>query len=285
MKFWAIFLFVFGMGFPVFGVPESSPHPFDSTTASPSLDSLYSLYQPYLVNISSYEPIYFLLGADPKDSAYQISFKYRFVGEQGKLAQEHPALKGFHLAYTQTSFWDLKSDSQPFEDTSYKPELMYISPNLAAPLSWLDGLVIQTGLQHESNGRADPYSRSTNFMYVKPVFIHYNPDNKWGFMIAPKIWAYAANDNQTNPDLYAYRGYFDLELKAGKADGLVLGSHFRWAKAGGSIQVDATYPLDQLFQRNLDLYLHVQYVDAWAESLLHYHERNQAVRIGIAIVR
>ena len=35
-------------------------------------------------------------------------------------------------------------------------------------------------------------------------------------MVAPKVWAYVANDSDTNPDLEQYRGYFDLELEFGR---------------------------------------------------------------------
>ena len=48
----------------------------------PTLDALFSLYQPYMINISAYEPIYFLFGADPEDSKFQFSLKYRPFDEQ-----------------------------------------------------------------------------------------------------------------------------------------------------------------------------------------------------------
>ena len=248
-----------------------------------TLDSLFELYQPYIKNLSAYEPMYFLVGTDPKNSKFQISFKYRLFDIDSALVQDYPWSKGFHLAYTQTSFWDLKSASEPFEDTSYKPEFFFLSPNIKVP--WATGLFIKSGLQHESNGRAGEYSRSTNFLYVKPIYVVYWPKNKLGLLISPKIWAYIINDDDNNPDLNDYRGYFDLEIKAGQADGFVLGSHFRYAKEGGSMELDLTYPLSQFIFKHLNLYLQVQYVNALAESLLNFRDRTEAVRIGFAIVR
>ena len=35
-----------------------------------TMDALFTLYQPYLVNIEAYEPIYFLVGADPSKSKF-----------------------------------------------------------------------------------------------------------------------------------------------------------------------------------------------------------------------
>jgi phospholipase A1 len=248
-----------------------------------TLDSLYELYQPYIKNLSAYDPMYFLVGTDPKNSKFQISFKYRLFDLGSALVQNHPWTKGFHLAYTQTSFWDLKSASKPFEDTSYKPEFFFLSPNIRVP--WATGLFIKTGFQHESNGRGGEYSRSTNFLYIKPIYIAYWATHKLGILISPKVWAYIANEDENNPGLNDYRGYFDLEIKAGQANGFVLGSHFWYAKEGGSMELDLTYPLSQFIFKNLNLYFQIQYVNALAESLLNFRDRTEALRLGFAIVR
>jgi outer membrane phospholipase A len=263
-------------------------HGSDSVKASKSeefeaLDSLYELYQPYLKNITAYEPMYFLVGADPKKSKFQFSFKYRLFNPERTLTQKYSWVKGFHLAYTQTSFWDLESASKPFEDNSYKPEFFFLSPNIKIP--WATGFFLKGAFQHESNGRGGENSRSTNFLYIKPIYIAYHKNTKLGIMVAPKIWTYIANEDENNPDLEDYRGYFDLEIKLGQADGFVLGSHFRWAKEGGSMELDLTYPLSQFIFKHLNLYFQVQYVNALAESLLNYRDRTEAVRLGFAIVR
>ncbi len=251
----------------------------------PTMDSLSALYQPYLVSLAGYEPLYFLVGADPEESKFQISFKYRFLDPEGDLAGKHPWMKGLHFGYTQTSFWDLESSSAPFEDTSYKPELFFQSSNMNARPPWMQGLFLQGGFQHESNGRGGELSRSTNYLYAKPVFILYDAKTRLGLQIAPKIWTYIHNDDDTNPDLEDYRGFFDLEIKLGKVDSLVLETHLRWAEEGISTQWDLTYPLHQHLFRHLGFYLQLQYVNALAESLIDYRDRNEALRLGLAIVR
>jgi outer membrane phospholipase A len=251
----------------------------------PTLDDIQMLYQPYLVNLGAYNPMYFLVGANPENSKFQVSFKYRFFNPESTLAERLPWISGLHFAYTQTSYWDLKSDSQPFEDTSYKPEFFLVSPNIKTPIPGNRGFFLQGGFQHESNGRGGDLSRSTNFLYLKPMLIFYDPKSKFGLYAAPKVWAYVANSDDTNPDLSDYRGYFDFELKFGKADSFVLNSHLGWAKEGGSLQLDLTYPLDRLFSSNFDLYIQAQYVNALAESLLDYSQRTRAFRLGFAIVR
>ena len=248
-------------------------------------DPFEPLHQPYLANLSAYEPMYFLLGTHPEDSKFQISLKYRLLTEEGPLARRYPWAKGFHLGYTQTSFWDLRSDSKPFEDTSYKPELLFLSEDTPLGIPRARGSFLQWGLQHESNGRDGDASRSTNLLYVRPLCVFYDERTKLEVLIAPRVWVYVMNDDETNPDLKDYRGYFDLEFKLGKTDGPVLGAHLRWAKEGASTQWDLTYPLHRSLGGSLDLYLHVQVSDVLAESLLNYKERTQTLRIGVALMR
>ena len=257
----------------------------DKKTKYTSLDSLFALYQPYLGNIAAHEPMYFLVGTNPEDSKFQVSFKYRVLNPEGSIAKKYPWAKGFHFGYTQTSFWDLESASAPFEDTSYKPEFFFLSSNIDTGALGIKRLFLQAGFQHESNGRGGEFSRSANNLYVNPIFIFFDEESQFGFQISPKVWAYVSNDEDTNSDLEDYRGYFDLGLKFGKADGFVLGSHFGWAKEGGSVQVNLTYPVHRFLFNNLDVYLQAQYVNGLAESLLNYRERTEAFRIGLAIVR
>lgn len=98
-----------------------------------ALDSLYELYQPYLKNLVAYDPMYFLVGIDPEKSKFQFSFKYRLFNPERTLVQKHSWVKDFHFTYTQTSFWDLKSASKTFEDTSYKPEFFSFLPTSGSP--------------------------------------------------------------------------------------------------------------------------------------------------------
>jgi phospholipase A1 len=251
-----------------------------------SLDALSTLYQPYLKNTLAYEPTYFLVGSDPDKSKFQISFKYRIFDSTSPFAESLPWLEGIHFAFTQTSFWDLGSPSAPFADTSYKPELFWQSRNfLQAETGWFKGLYFQGGVQHESNGKADMESRSTNCAYAKPILVFYDEGSNYGLMLSSRIWGYIGNDNDTNPDLQDYRGNFDLEAKVGHGSGFVGGARLRWADRGTSVQFDLSYPLHNIFENFLDIYIYFQYVDMLAESLIDYQERTRALRLGFAIIR
>jgi outer membrane phospholipase A len=90
-----------------------------------------------------------------------------------------------------------------------------------------------------------------------------------------------------NPDIEEFRGYFDLQLKYGKADGFEVSSNLRKGTAGGkgSIQVDFTYPLDKFLFGNLNLYFQAQYFTGYGESLLLYDKEDSSFRFGFAVHR
>lgn len=248
-----------------------------------SLDDFMMLSQPYITNISAYEPIYFLFGTSLSKSKFQFSFKYHFLDAPD---EEHRWMNGINFGYTQTSFWDLEEESLPFKDTSYKPELFYVTDNLKSRgLVGADGFFLKGGIRHESNGRGGAASRSTNYLYLEPIVIFYNPESRYGMRISPEVWAYVKNSASGNPDLRYYRGFFKLKLKMGKADGPVFGADLGWAREGGSCELNFTYPLRTGYTKNLRIYLHVQYVNVLAESLLDYRDRTDATRIGFSFVR
>ncbi|MCK4994397.1 MAG: phospholipase A [Candidatus Omnitrophica bacterium] len=262
-------------------VKEEASYPQD-LAQDDSFETLFALYQPYLENIGAYNPIYFLIGSNPKKSKFQFSFKYKFYNPENDFDHYRNLSEGIFFAYTQTSFWDLKSDSKPFEDTSYKPEMFFMSSNLYSGANKFTQFFFSTGLQHESNGKSEMNSRSTNFIYFEPNLICYDKDTSLGLQIFPRIWTYFENDNQTNEDLKDYRGYFDLGVRVGKAEKLVVESHLRAARRGNSWELNFTYPMNI---KNFELYLQVQYSNALAESLLNYKERREALRIGFAVMR
>lgn len=244
------------------------------------------MLQSFLDDLSTYEPMYFLFGIDPglDQSKFQFSFKYRLFNPQGFLADKAPWVAGFHLGYTQRSIWNLEDDSKPFDDTSYMPEVFYLRPLIDLHVNRVSAFGIQTGLQHESNGKGGSDSRSTNYLYLKPTLgIHLA--GPWHVKLAPKIYAYLANEDENNPDLADYRGYVDFEVAILDPEGVALNSHWWWAKEGVSMQLDLTYPMTRLMGQSLNFYLQAQYFSGYADTLLRYDERQEAFRLGFAIVR
>lgn len=237
-------------------------------------------------HVSSYEPIYFIAGTESPNAKFQVSFKYRLLNNNGPLATNLPALRGFHVAYSQTSLWDWNAASAPFFDSSYRPEALYLRENITCAESndWFR-LDLQAGFQHESNGRDGFDSRSMNIAYLRPRFVFGKQDGLQ-LTLQPRAWTYIG-DLSDNPDIADYRGYVDLRAIVGWARGPQLSAIGRLGKDGNheSLQLDFTYPLMGFFPRSFSLYLHVQYYTGFGESLLRYNERDTSLRAGFSLTR
>jgi outer membrane phospholipase A len=235
--------------------------------------------------LSPYEPMYFLFGFRGADTArFQLSFKYRLLDERGALARFLPGIGGIHFGYTQTTVWDIGSNSSPFRDTSYRPSLFYYNPQLVASGGGRFLVGLETGFEHESNGRDGTRSRSINIAYIRPSWRWFIDDERY-FSVAPKIYAYLEKDD--NPDIDRFRGNVDLNLRYGKRDGWLFATTLRKGRGNHeSVQLDASYPIRQPFFANAGGYLHLQYFNGYGETLLDYNVRRQSqFRIGFSIVR
>jgi outer membrane phospholipase A len=246
-------------------------------------------------HFSAYEPVYFLVGPERPNGKFQISLKYQIFNPEESVAKAIPALAGLHVAYSQTSFWDLEGDSKPFFDNSYRPELMLSYPDLLPgpadqdDIGILRQLGLQIGLQHESNGRAGDASRSMNFIYVRPIFTFGDPagDERGLFLtVAPRVHAYLG-DLSDNPDIKEFRGYGDLRMVFGQREGLQLAAIGRIGSHAdkGSLELDLTYPLRPLLGRNVDMFLHAQFFTGYGESLLLYNDSDNTFRLGLSLIR
>jgi phospholipase A1 len=236
-------------------------------------------------HIGPHDPMYFIGGGESPNAKFQISFKYQLLNEAGWLAENAPALKGLHFAYTQTSLWDLDAPSAPFFDTSYKPALLYSWERAVGgqDRDWFR-LDLQGGAQHESNGKSGVDSRSYNMAFFRPTFV-LGRDDSFQLTLQPRAWGYLG-DLSDNPDLDEYRGYFDLRAVIGWRRGLQLSALGRMGHEGNnsSAQFDLTYPTMKILG-SFSVYLHAQYFTGYGESLLRYNQRSDVIRVGISLYR
>jgi outer membrane phospholipase A len=265
--------------------PAAATRPADetvSTTGEPVATGLTEFAR----HFAAHEPIYLVWGPKSPNVKFQFSFKYAVLSDDAPLSKAAPPLAGLHVAYSQTSLWDLDAPSSPFFDSSYRPEFLWSEENfrgLEVPGRFRLGL--QAGINHESNGRGGADSRSLNVAYVRPI-LTFGDLRAFHVTLAPKLFGYVG-DVDDNPDIKDYRGYADLRATAGWTGGLLVSALGRvgddWDKGG--VQVDVTYPLNRLLGGNFDLFLDVQGFYGYGESLLEYRERTSALRIGVALVR
>jgi outer membrane phospholipase A len=231
-----------------------------------------------------HEPMYFVAGGSaPKGARFQISFRYRLFDDQGVVAETLPVARGLYFGFTQTSLWDLESDSKPFRDTSFRPSLFYQWKISNPPLG--DSLTLAGGYEHESNGRDGDDSRSIDTWFVRTNLRYHLPDGRTYIGIEPKLWSYI--DKSDNSDIARYRGHGQLGLRIGRDSALMLAATLRRGTAGvGSTQIDLSYPLRRSIFSGVGAFVHLQYFNGYGQTLLEYAEsRSPQIRLGISVVR
>jgi len=291
----------------IFGVSRSAiaddlptislPAYLDNLIAGPGTQaSTRPMYQPdtwaersiaeFIGHFSAYEPIYFIAGATNPLAKFEFSFQYRLFNKDAPLSKVVPLLSGLHFSYTQLSLWQIDKASAPFYDSNYKPEFFYSNEDIKLiHLPGVSELGLQTGFGHDSNGRGGAASRGVNMLFLRPIFDFGDPE-KFHFYVAPKAYVYVGPITD-NPDIAKFRGYCDLRAVVGWRQGLELsflgriGSDYN----RGSVMFDLTYPIRDLLNRNLDLYIDAQYFNGYGETLLTYNQRTQAFRMGFALAR
>lgn len=234
--------------------------------------------------ITANEPVYFIVGSTDQrdfDARFQLSFKYRPFDPEARIAKYIPYASNFYFGYTQTSIWDLGSESSPFKDTSYRPSLYYHwteSGKGINPSSW------KFGVEHESNGRDGDNSRSLNIAFVQPFWtMDFSGGKRFTFM--PRIYTYL--EKTDNRDMHHYRGYVDWLFRYGREDAAIFTGMYRQGTDGyAQGQLDLSYPVsDKLFGRT-GTFLHMQLLSGYGETLLDYNRRSDTqFRLGISVAR
>lgn len=230
--------------------------------------------------ISPYEPVYFDVGGNENKLArFQISLKYRpFTPDD---PQNPDFVDGIYIGYTQTSLWDLSTDSRPFVDTSFKPSLFWRQDAVYRRDGSPFFLGLQGGVEHESNGKSGDDSRSLNFFYIQPEF-NYRLGHGSTLTFSPRVKHYFATSSDDYKD---YAGQIDWRLRWAQDDGLILTGLYRRGKQNRySTQLEAAWPLKRTFL-NMNGYFHVQYFKGYGETLLGYQEKTGSqLRLGLALV-
>ena len=138
-----------------------------------------------------------------EEAQFQLSFKVRLIdtllGEDGDI----------WFGYTQRSFWQVynAAESRPFRETNYEPELMVTFP-VDYNFLGLRGGLLGVSLNHQSNGRNDPLSRSWNRIIGIAGFETHD------MSLLARIWYRIPedDDDDDNPFVEDYMGQGDLRF-------------------------------------------------------------------------
>ncbi|WP_026330295.1 phospholipase A [Caldimonas manganoxidans] len=216
---------------------------------------------------------------------------YKHLGAKLQLSIRTKLFEGLLLpegdlwfGYTQQSLWQVWNprESAPFRSTDYEPELIYVAPvpEVLRRLPWgWQWRMAQLGLSHQSNGQAEPLSRSWNRVYLGAGFER----GEVGFLarLLRRLPEPASDDD--NPDLTHYRGRADFALTwvPGRATASLLYRSTLRDIDRGALQLDWTYPVDPSHPRGLRWY--VQLFHGYGETLLDYNVRQTSLGIGLTL--
>ena len=223
------------------------------------------------VNREPYEPLFDAFGDDDYDfekveAKFQLSFK-------GRLLTTDDRRWGLWFAYTQQSQWQVYATdiSSPFRETNYMPELIgSFRPGVEFG-GWHWNL-LNAGFTHQSNGRADPISRSWDRLFVEAGI------EKGNLVLTGRAWAVVA-DGEDNPDITDYYGHTEFNafyrwrensfnlMARGNLDTGKGAAQFTWATR------PVLGPLRGYFQ----------VFTGYGESMIDYNWRQTTVGLGITL--
>lgn len=180
------------------------------------------------------------------------------------------------FAYTQQAFWQSYNDniSAPFRDTNHEPEA-FLLYSVDQGIWGIKPNSIAIGLNHQSNGQAEPISRSWNRVYMDFLF---ETDS---MIISVKPWYRIpeARSQDDNPNIEKYFGYGELNLVHVYEDysvDIMIRNNLR-VENKGAVQVGFTFPAWGKIRG------YVQYFNGYGQSLLDYDNKIQSLGVGIML--
>ena len=203
-----------------------------------------------------------------------------------------------YVGYTHKSWWQAYTQSSPFRETNYEPELyMYLpSANNFDNEIGLKGLIF--GFVHQSNGEDGYTSRSWNRIYLTGAW-------QWGNLFAKtRVWyripeedkpdgyftgtaiPYDPNANgDGNPDIDKYLGYGDIKfdyLYAKHQFGLLLRNNLRLNSDNkGAVELSYMYPVSE----KQKIFWYAEIFQGYGDSLIDYNTEVSRFSVGVSFAR
>ncbi len=183
------------------------------------------------------------------------------------------------FGYTQSSRWQVynKETSRPFRETNYEPEAMLVF-NTSYDVAGWDGRLLGIGLDHQSNGRSDPLSRSWNRVMG---YIGFERDD-WTVTLRPwwRVPESASDDN--NPDISNYVGRADMQIIhewKGQEFGLMLRHSLRGgSESHGAAQFTWAFPIAGNLRGYMELF------KGYGESMIDYNHNATYLGLGLSLL-
>ena len=210
---------------------------------------------------------------DPTELKFQLSLKIKAA--QG-------LFKGngdLWIGYTQTSRWQIFNSalSRPFRETNYEPEVL-LSFRTNYRLLGFTGRLLTAGLVHQSNGRAEPLSRSWN-----RIVAQIGLERRSTTLLFRPWWRIPeASSRDDNPEIENFLGSGEFLIMHGIQRHLftlqVRSSVLIDPFLGGSVMGEWSYTV----RGNLKLYLQVFH--GYGESMIDYNHEQTMVGLGVTLL-
>lgn len=247
---------------------QTRDNPFAITPHRPS----YIL--PLAYNDNPNDAPYQEAGSDLIPEANEIKFQFSF---RVPLVEDFFFGRGYlSFGYTQQSYWQAYNgrSSAPFRENNYEPELLFTFP-MAQELLGLKWRLATLSLNHQSNGRSDPLSRSWNRVILQLVA------EKGNFYASLQPWwrIPEPDEDDDNPDIEDYTGNFELhmlEKYEGHTFGLMLRNNLQ-SDNRGAVQLDYTFPIDERLRGYLQIF------NGYGESLIDYDHYSNRIGVGVML--
>jgi len=238
---------------------------FTLTARKPNYILVSSMQQP---NQAPYE----FTGSADRLENQEIKFQLSF---QTKMGDDLAGGNGdLWFGYTQVSYWQLFNGaiSAPFRETNYEPEF-YFSWLTSYDLFGLKLRSVDAGFVHQSNGRAEPLSRSWNRVFADFKLVR--GDFALGFRPWLRIKENAATDD--NPDIRDYLGSYELRALY----------HWRGQVFSfmGRNLLDDRYNAELAWSFPVTGKLRglVQWYNGYGESLIDYNYKMNRIGVGVLL--
>jgi phospholipase A1 len=226
------------------------------------------------VNNKPFSPVF--EGADIPDQnldAAEVKFQ---LSLKARLWTTDDRRWGLWMAYTQQNQWQVYNSeiSRPFRETNYMPEV-FGSYRLDHSFAGFDWKLLNFGFTHQSNGRADPISRSWDRLFAEVGV------ERGDLALMMRVWTRLSEDEDEddNPDITDYYGHGELNaLYRWRGNSLALMARGNLDTGKGAVQLG-------WFSRPVlgPLRGYVQVFSGYGESMIDYNWNQTTIGIGLAL--
>ncbi len=209
---------------------------------------------------------------------FQLSFKSELVAPRCIDLWTHTSRRWrFWFAYTQQSNWQIlnSTTSRPFRNSNYEPEAIATFRFSEEKDSKWQPRLLNFAFVHQSNGQANPKSRSWNRIYLQGGW---QLSKEWSLMA--RTWYRLRDSDDDNPDIQQYFGRGDAVLRWGSGSNtvqLLARNTFHANSNREFLQLDYSFKFPGIGPK-----LHFQASSGFGESLIDYNFRQKTIGLGLS---